>query len=103
MSPRLAQLQKLHAADPSDPFLTYGIALELGKAGHLDDAIAWLDKTLAADAKYCYAYFQKAKMLGEKGEDEAARNVLKEGMMVATSSGDAHAASEMAQLLESIV
>jgi len=42
-------------------------------------------------------------MLSEKGEDEAARNVLKQGMTVATSSGDAHAASEMAQLLETMV
>jgi tetratricopeptide (TPR) repeat protein len=98
-SPRLAQLQKLHAADPRDPFLTYGIALEVAKTGAIDDAIAWLDKTLALDAKYCYAYFQKGKMLDEKGETDAARAVLKTGIAIAQTA-DAHAASEMATLLE---
>ncbi len=100
MSPRLTQLHKLHAADPGDPFLTYGIALEHGKTGALDDAIAWLDKTLAIDATYCYAYFQKAKMLDEKGETEAARAILQQGMKAAQAAGDGHAASEMMTLLE---
>ena len=102
MSPRLTQLQKLHAADPRDPFLTYGIALEFGKAGQFDEAITWLDKTLEADAKYCYAYFQKAKMLEEKGETPSAIAVLRNGMQAAQAAGDGHAASEMMQLLESM-
>jgi tetratricopeptide (TPR) repeat protein len=102
MSPRLTQLHKLHAADPRDPFLTYGIALEHAKAGQLDDALAWLDKTLAADRKYCYAYFQKAKMLSEKGDDDGAKATLHEGIRVAREAGDEHAGSEMMQLLESM-
>ena len=102
MSPRLTQLQKLHAADPVDPFLTYGIALELAKAGQVDEAITWLDKTLVLDTKYCYAYFQKAKMLDEKGETETALNILKQGMQAAQAAGDAHAASEMQALMESM-
>lgn len=102
MSPRLAQLQKLHAADPRDPFLTYGIALEHAKAGSHDEAITWLDATLAIDRLYCYAYFQKAKMLDEKGENDAAKAVLQEGMKAAKEAGDEHAASEIATLLESM-
>jgi tetratricopeptide (TPR) repeat protein len=101
MSPRLAQLHKLHNADPTDPFLTYGIALEVSKTGAYDEAIAWLDKTLAIDAKYCYAYFQKAKMLSAKGDDDAARTVLKTGIGIAQTA-DAHAASEMSELLASL-
>jgi len=101
MSPRLTQLNKLFAADPKDPFLTYGIALEHSKAGQADEAIAWLDRTLVLDSKYCYAYFQKAKMLDEKGETDAARDILKTGMHAAQAAGDAHAASEMLTLMES--
>jgi tetratricopeptide (TPR) repeat protein len=100
--PRLDQLQKLHAADPNDAFLTYGIALEHAKAQQLDDAIAWLDKTLAIDPRYCYAFFQKAKALSEKGEEEQARATLRTGMEVAAAAGDAHAREEMAALLESM-
>lgn len=102
MSDRLAQLEKLHDADPNDPFVTYGIALEHGKAGAFDQALGWLDKTLAIDAQYCYAYYQKAKMFSELGEDAKARAVLNEGIAIARQAGNAdatHAAEEMGQLL----
>lgn len=102
---RLEQLTKLHHADPADPFCTYGIALEHGKAGRYDEAIAWLDKTLGLDAKYSYAYFQKAKMLIEKGEEDAARATLNTGIDSARKAGGAealHAAEEMRGLLDTL-
>ena len=102
MNDRLAQLQKLHAADPADPFLTYGIALELAKAGDEEDAITWLDKTLALDAQYCYAYFQKGRILADLGQTEQAKDVLEAGIRAATAAGDTHAASEIQGLLMSI-
>ena len=67
-----------------------------------DEAITWLDRTLAADAKYCYAYFQKAKMLDAKGDSAAAVAVLKEGIQAAQRAGDGHAAEEMMGLMETI-
>ena len=63
MSDRLEQLKKLHDVDPNDPFLTYGIALELSKDDLLEEAVTWLDKTIAIDADYCYAYTRKPKCL----------------------------------------
>ncbi len=103
MSDRLTQLHRLFEADPNDPFLTYGIALEHAKAGEPDDAITWLDKTLSIDGKYCYAFFQKAKMLDQKGDTDAARQVLTEGIATAQQAGDAHAADEMRELMQSFV
>lgn len=100
--PRLDQLEMLHAADPQDAFLTYGIALEHAKAQRFADAITWLDKTLGIDPHYCYAFFQKAKMLSEQGEEERAREVLRLGMEVAAKAGDAHAREEMGALLQSM-
>ena len=105
MSTRLEQLTRLHAADPQDPFCSYGIALEHAKAGDADNAIVWLDKTLAVDAAYCYAYYQKAKMLLAKGDEAGARRVLQNGMMVAlrANTPDArHAHEEMGALLETL-
>ncbi len=101
MSDRLQQLTKLLDADPGDPFLTYGIAMEHGKADRLDEAIDWLDRTLTIDPKYCYAYYQKAKMLDARGDTDLAKAVLDEGMGAATAAGDAHAREEMAELRES--
>lgn len=105
MSPRLEQLLKLHKADPNDPFCTYGIALEHAKAGDPDAALTWLEKTLAADAHYFYAYFQKAKMFIDKGEEDEARAVLETGIKLARERAtpeSLHAAEEMSALLTSI-
>lgn len=102
MTDRLTQLHKLFEADSSDPFLTYGIALEHAKTGEHDEAITWLDKTLELDRNYCYAYFQKAKMLDEKGDSDAAATVLRDGINIARAAGDDHAASEMQELMEMI-
>ncbi len=102
MTDRLEQLEKLHDADPGDPFVTYGIALEHFKAGDHDAAIEWLDQTLGLDPHYCYAYFQKAKVLSDRGDDDEAREVLERGIQAAAEAGDDHARGEMAELMESI-
>ena len=95
---RLEQLKKLHAADPNDADLPYMIALELGKTGDTATAIDWLDKTLAINAHYHYAYFQKAKMLEDDGEGAEALVTLDEGIKLATEAGDAKALGELQEL-----
>jgi tetratricopeptide (TPR) repeat protein len=105
MSDRLNQLTRLHQADPADPFCTYGIALEHAKAGRTQEAIAWLDKTLAIDANYCYAYYQKGRLLAEAGREDEARAVLRHGIATGRKHGSPdsiHAAEEMTALLETI-
>lgn len=96
---RLEQLHKLHKADPADPFCTYGIALEHAKVEEHDSALEWLDKTLELDADYFYAYFQKAKAFMQKGDDDDAKAALEIGIARANAKGDAHAASEMQDLM----
>lgn len=102
MSTRLAQLRDLHLADPNDPFLIYGIALEHAKAGDAEEALAWLERTLQVDETYAYAYFQKGKLLSELGRDEEARQALSAGIQHARTTGDNHAASELTVLLDAI-
>jgi tetratricopeptide (TPR) repeat protein len=98
MSDRLEQLQKLHAADPSDADLPYMIALDYAKAGNTSLALEWLDKTIALNAHYHYAYFQKAKMLEEEGESADALVALDEGIKLATEAGNAKALGELQEL-----
>ena len=102
MSQRLDQLTKLHQADPTDAFCTYGIGLEYAKAGQANQAVQWMDKTLAIDPHYCYAYYHKAKILSENAKVDQAREVLRTGIAVAEKLGtrdSTHAAKEMATLL----
>ena len=102
MTNRLEQLRRLHDADPSDPFVPYGMALEYAKIHQFDDALRWLDQTLQVDPQYCYAYYHKAKILSERGSQVEAKAVLTQGIQTATQAGDDHARSEMAELLEAM-
>ncbi|MEM1354282.1 MAG: hypothetical protein AAGC44_03070 [Planctomycetota bacterium] len=98
MTDRLAQLETMHAADPADADLPYMIALELGKTQDFTGAIDWLDKALAINAHYHYAYFQKAKMLSELGDDADAVEALTLGIERAEQAGDMKALGELSEL-----
>ena len=102
MSDRIAHLTKLLAADPSDPDLPYMLALEHANAGRRDEAMTWLDKTIALSPNYSYAYYQKAKLFAQIGDAAAARAVLNEGLGKARETGDEKAQRELAELLEGI-
>lgn len=102
MTDRLAQLLKFHDSDPADTFATYGIAMEHVKAGDTDSALAWLDKTLAIDGDYAYAWYQKAAALVASGRTEEAKPVIEDGLAAAKRSGDTHAAEELAVLRDGL-
>ncbi len=95
---RLEQLHKLFEADPQDADLPYMIALEHSKAGDSAEALSWLDKTIALNAHYHYAYFQKAKVLDDDGETDAALAVIDEGIALAGNAGDGKALGELQEL-----
>ncbi len=98
MSQRLDTLRKLIAADPSDPDLSYMIALEHAKADDPEEALVWLDKALALKPTYHYAYFQKAKLQSELGDEDAALATLDAGITSADTHGDYKAVGELREL-----
>jgi tetratricopeptide (TPR) repeat protein len=73
VSERLAKLEQLLRRDPNDAFVLYAVALEHKKMGDSAKAIEFLDRTLAADPGYCYAYFQKGQVQETLGDAAAAR------------------------------
>ena len=102
MPDRLAQLKKLLEADPQDADLLYMIALEHAKTLDHTEALAWLDRTLERDASYLYAYFQKARALGELGRNDEAKRVLELGIQHAREAGNEKALSELSELLTTL-
>lgn len=102
MSDRIEQLRKFHEQDPTDTFCTYGLAMEHAKAGEIEEALTWLEKTLEIDADYAYAHFQKAKLLGEAGRTDEARTAADQGLEAARRSGDEKAAGELEELRASL-
>jgi tetratricopeptide (TPR) repeat protein len=99
-SSRLGQLRKLLDLDPSDPFVLYGIAQELAKAGDVPGALEFYDRCLAADPRYCYAYYHKARVLEDSGDVAGAVEAARAGLGVARSVQDMKAVSELQGLLD---
>jgi tetratricopeptide (TPR) repeat protein len=76
----------------------YGLAQEHAKAGDLARAVEFYDRTLAADAGYCYAYFHKAKAQAALGDLAAARATVAAGVRAAHGVRDEKALGELSTL-----
>lgn len=98
--PRIVELEKLLALDPGDAFVLYGLANEHAKLGNTLRATEFYDRCIAADASYAYAYFHKARMLGDAGRLDEARAVTAAGISAARNAGDEHAVFELKALLD---
>lgn len=101
-SERLDRLLALLAAEPDDGFVLYGLGQECQKLGRLDEAVAWYDRTIAADPKQCYAFFHKAKALEAAGRRDEAAATLATGLAQARRVGDLKAASEIEGYLDEL-
>jgi len=98
--PSREQLEKLLAAEPDDVFLNFGLAMELAKQESPEAALRQFERVLELDPGYYAAYYQKGRLLLGARRTEEARQVLTSGVEAAQRAGDAHATSEMQELLD---
>src|SRR5438552_10038840 len=96
----MRKLEALLEKQGNDPFLLYGMGMEYKKLGDWAKALEYLQRTLQADAGYCYAYYQKGQVHEAAGDIDAARHAYREGIVAATSKGDEHAKGEIQAALE---
>jgi tetratricopeptide (TPR) repeat protein len=99
---RLEQLRQLAAAQPNDPFMHYGVALECVKLERWDDALAAFEHALALDASYTAAHMQKAQLQIRLGRRDAAAETLRTGIAAARAKSEKHTADEMNKMLEAL-
>lgn len=99
---RRAKLESMLKTAPDDPFLGYGLALEMLKEGEFDAGLAQLKAVAAQHPDYHAAYFQLGQMLAREGREDEAREWLEKGIAAATRVGDVHAAGEMDGFLQSL-
>ena len=99
---RLEKLSKMLEREPNDTFLIYGLALEHKKLGDDARAIELLDRVIALDPGYCYAYFQKGMAFESSGDTDAAKSAYRAGIDAAKKKGDAHAQGELEAALSMI-
>lgn len=95
MNERARTLTTFLAADPSDLFSRYALAMELRKDGLVDECIAELRKVLKQDPKYIGAYYQLATLLSQRGNTDEAATIFKLGIEMAEQVGDTHSAKEL--------
>jgi len=99
---RRQKLEALLSESPSDPFLIYGLAMDDWSHGRAEPALDGLRQVLQVDPNYVAAYLQQGQILVASNRAAEALPVLKVGIDVANRIGDAHAASEMAGLAQSL-
>ena len=99
---RIAQLERMLAVEPGDPFVLYGLAQEYAKAGDMTRSVETYDKCLAADPHYLYAYFHKARALEAVGRTQDAVSTLRAGVDAARRAGDGHAEGEIRAYLDEL-
>jgi tetratricopeptide (TPR) repeat protein len=100
---RREKLEAFVAANPSDSFARYGLALECAK---LADPIAAEDhfkQLLHQHPAYVAGYFQYGQLLAQLGRNGEAKRILSSGIVVAQEAGDAHARDEMQAALSALV
>jgi tetratricopeptide (TPR) repeat protein len=99
---RLAMLKQFLEQNPNDAFARYGLAMEYARAGEMDAALQEFGTLLKANPDYTAAYFQAAQALARAERMEEARQWLRDGIACAERTGDQHAKSEMAAMLEEL-
>ena len=100
--PSREQLEQLLAADPTDVFLIYAVAMACASEGNAGEAIEKLAELVGEQPDYVPAWFQRGQLLAGANRVEEAREVLGEGIGVARRVGDSHAEGEMTEFLESL-
>ncbi len=94
---RIEILNQLLAANPSNTFARYGLAMEYVKAGELERAMKEFDAVLATDGSYAAAYFHGGQALEKLGRMAEAREYYRRGIGAAR---DPHARSELQGALD---
>lgn len=99
---RLEKLRQLLDCDPDDVELRYMLAMELKSTGDYAGALQQFDRCIELNPLYAPAYFHKGNTLLTADRLDEAKAVLQLGVRKATEGGDAHAADEMSELLDSL-
>lgn len=100
---RIRMLEEMLLESPGDAFCLYALALEYASAdGDNEKAIDLLAALKSLHPEYLPLYYQFGLVYKETGHPDLALNVLKEGIELALSTGDAHTLAELRFLMEDI-
>jgi tetratricopeptide (TPR) repeat protein len=99
---RLEILKQMVEQDPRNNFARYGLAMEYGKGGGWEQAIAEYRELLRNDGTYVAAYFHGGQALEKLGNLDEARAMYEQGIRAATQKGDVHTRAEIEAALQAL-
>jgi len=100
VSNRIETLKSMVEQNPANTFARYGLAMEYGNSGNLEEAVREYRTLLQNDESYAAAYFHGGQALEKLGRVEEARAMYDKGIEITTRSGDAHTRSELQAALD---
>lgn len=99
---RREKIEALLKDDPTDVFLRYSLALELDGTDDWEAGLDILEELARGAPPYVPAFHMAARHLLKRDRVADARRALREGIEVARTQGETHAAAEMSELLMSL-
>jgi len=99
---RLGMLRKMAAAKPEEPFPAYGLAMELSKQGHTDEARTTFAALAERLPDYVPSYLMYGNLLVSMGAKDDAAAVFGAGIEATKRCGDDHARSELEGALDEL-
>jgi cytochrome c-type biogenesis protein CcmH/NrfG len=99
---RRAMLAAMIAESPDDPELRYSLAMEYASSSDDAEAARLFEELTRLAPNYPPAYHQAGRTLQRLNRIADAKSILTRGIPIAQKKGDAHAAGEMTELLQSM-
>jgi hypothetical protein len=99
---KIAMLTEILAQHPADAFTRYGLAMAYATEGKNDEALREFATTIGHNPDYVPAFQMSAQTLLKMGRTDEARQRLRDGLVAAARTNNAHAASEMQAMLDDI-
>ena len=95
---KIAALTEILAADPTNAFARYGLAMEHISQGNTDTALTEFATLIRHNPDYVPAYQMSAQTLAKLGRTQEALERIEAGIGAANCTGNDHARSEMEAL-----
>lgn len=89
-------LRNMIVQKPDEPFVRYGLAMELKKLGHQQEAVEAFQHLVDHHPDYVATYLMYGNMLAELGRRDDAVAVYDRGLAAARQAGNDHAEGEIA-------
>jgi predicted Zn-dependent protease len=99
---KIAALTEILAADPTNAFARYGLAMEQISRGNADIALTEFTTLIQHSPDYVPAYQMSAQTLAKLGRTDEALDRLHNGIATANRTNNQHALAEMEALRDDL-